>query len=329
VKAMRRRDFIAGFAGVATAWPLAVHAQRLPIVGLVSIGASSSDPANFRPFLEQMRELGYVDGQNIVFDRRFAAGDDNLIGDFVDDLVRHQVDVIVATGIRETIAAKRATSSIPIVTVVHPDPVGMGLAQSLARPGGNLTGLTTMDIDIYGKRIEILKQAVPNLETAGVLISERHPFYKRGSPWARNFETTARSVGVKLAFVEADESTLDGTLATLAADGVRGLVITSDGVYVAHSKQIAESAIKHGLAAICPFRQQVQDGGLMAYAAKVADLSRRAAFFVDRILKGEKPANLPIEQPTEFELIINLKTAKALGLEISPALLARADEVIE
>jgi len=306
-----------------------MHAQRLPIVGLVSIGASSSDPANFRPFLEQMRELGYVDGQNIVFDRRFAAGDDNLISDFVDDLVRHQVDVIVATGIRETIAAKRATSSIPIVTVVHPDPVGMGLAQSLARPGGNLTGLTTMDIDIYGKRIEILKQAVPNLETAGVLISERQPFYKRGSPWARNFETTARSVGVKLAIVQADESTLDSTIATLAADGVRGLVITSDGVYVAHGKQIAESAIKHGLAAICPFRQQVQDGGLMAYAAKVADLSRRAAFFVDRILKGEKPANLPIEQPTEFELIINLKTAKALGLEISPALLARADDVIE
>ena len=146
---------------------------------------------------------------------------------------------------------------------------------------------------------------------------------------ARNFETTARSVGVKLVIVQADEGTLDSTLATLAADGVRGLVITSDGVYVAHSKQIAESAIKHGLAAICPFRQQVQDGGLVAYAAKVADLSRRAAFFVDRILKGEKPANLPIEQPTEFELIINLKTAKALGLEIPPALLARADEVIE
>jgi len=326
---MRRRDFIALLGGAAAAWPVAGRTQRLPIVGLVSIGASSIDPANFRPFLEQMRELGYVDGQNIVFDRRFAAGDDNLISGFVDDLVRHQVDVIVATGTRETIAAKRATSSIPIVTVVHPDPVGMGLAQSLARPGGNLTGLTTMDIDIYGKRIEILKQVVPNLETAGVLISERQPVYRRGSPWARNFETAARSVGVKLAIVQADENTLDSTLATLAAEGVRGLVITSDGVYVAHGKQIAESAIKNGLAAKCPFRQQAQDGGLVAYAAKVADLSRRAAFFVDRILKGEKPANLPIEQPTEFELIINLKTAKALGLTVPPPILARADEVIE
>lgn len=326
---MRRRNFIAGFAGVAAAWPLAMHAQRLPIVGLVSIGASSSDPANFRPFLDQMRELGYVDGQNIVFDRRFAAGDDNLIIGFVDDLVRHQVDVIVATGTRETIAAKRATSSIPIVTVVHPDPVGMGLAESLARPGGNVTGLTTMDIDIYGKRIEILKQAVPNLETAGVLISERQPFYKRGSPWARNFEATARSVGVKLAIVQADESTLDNTLATLAADGAGGVVITADGVYVALGKKIAESAIKHRLAAIFPFRQQVQDGGLLAYAAKVADLSRRAAFFVDRILKGERPANLPIEQPTEFELVINLKTAKALGLKLSDNFVTLADEVIE
>jgi ABC-type uncharacterized transport system substrate-binding protein len=325
---MRRREFIT-LLGAAVTWPLAGRAQRLPIVGLVSIGASPSDPGNFRPFLEQMRELGYVDGQNVVFDRRFAAGDDSLIVGFVDDLVRQQVNVIVVTGTRETMAAKRATSSIPIVTVVHPDPVGLGLAESLARPGGNLTGLTTMDLDIYGKRIDILKQAVPNLETAGVLVSERQPVYRLGSPWARNFETTARSIGVKLAIVQADESTLDSTLASLARDGVRGLVVTSDGVYLALGKQIALSAIKHGLAAICPFRQQVQDGGLLAYAAKVSDLSRRAAFFVDRILKGEKPADLPIEQPTEFELIINLKTAKALGLEIPPSLLARADEVIE
>jgi putative tryptophan/tyrosine transport system substrate-binding protein len=172
---VRRRAFVT-LLGAAVTWPLAERAQGLPVVGLVSIGASSSDPANFRPFLEQMRELGYVDGQNIVFDRRFAAGDDNLISGFVDDLVRHQVDVIVTTGTREASAAKRATSSIPIVTVLHPDPVGMGLAQSLAHPGGNLTGLTTMDLDIYGKRIEILKQAVPKLETAGVLISGRQPF---------------------------------------------------------------------------------------------------------------------------------------------------------
>jgi ABC-type uncharacterized transport system substrate-binding protein len=328
---VKRREFIALLGGAAM-WPLAARAQqagKLPKIGLVSIGASHTDPANFGPFLEQMRELGYVDGQNVIFDRRFAAGDDSLIDGFIADLVRRPVDIIVATGTREAAAARRATSSIPIVTFVHPDPIGMGLAESLARPGGNVTGLTTMDVEIYGKRIEILKQAVPTLKKAGVLISGRQPFYRPGSPWARNFETSAHSLGIALDFVEADENNLDSTLATLAARGAQGLIVTSDGVYVALGKALAEGAIKHRLPAIFVFRQQVQAGGLLAYAAKVADLSRRAAFFVDRILKGARPADLPIEQPTKFELTINLRTAKALGLEIPPSLLAQADEVIE
>ena len=170
---MRRREFIVALGGAAV-WPLAARAQQariLPIVGLVSIGASRGDPANFRPFLDQMGELGYVDGQNVIFDRRFAGGDDGLISGFVADLVRRSVDVIVATGTRESIAAKQATSSIPIVTIVNPDPIGTGLAQSLAHPGGNVTGLTTMDIEIYGKRLEVLIQALPSLKRAGVLIS--------------------------------------------------------------------------------------------------------------------------------------------------------------
>jgi putative tryptophan/tyrosine transport system substrate-binding protein len=323
---MKRREFITLLGGAAAAWPLAVRAQqpaKRPIIGLVSIGASPTDLANFRPFLAQMRELGYVDGQNVTFDRRFAEGDDSLINGFVADLVRRPVDVIVATGTREATAAKQATSSIPIVTFVHPDPIGMGLAESLARPGGNVTGLTTMNVE------KILKQAVPTLKRAGVLMSGRQPFYKPGSPWARNFETSALSLGVALDFVEADENNLDSTFATLAARGAQGLVVTSDGVYVALGKALAEGAIKHRLPAIFAFRQQVQAGGLLAYAAKVGDLSRRAAFFVDRILKGARPADLPIEQPTQFELTINLKTAKALGLEIPPSLLAQADEVIE
>jgi putative tryptophan/tyrosine transport system substrate-binding protein len=325
---MRRREFILALGGAAVC-PLIPGAQHLPIVGLVSMGASPTDPANLGPFLEQMRALGYVDGQNVVFDRRFAAGDDSLIRGFIADLVRRPVDVIVATGTREAIAAKQATSSIPIVTFIHPDPIGMGLAESLARPGGNVTGLTTIDVEVYGKRIEMLKQVVPNLRRAGVLISGRQPQYKRDSSWWRNFETAAASVGVELDIVEADETNLDSALAALAARAAQGLVVTSDGVYVAHRNALAQSAINHRLPAIFVFRQQVQAGGLLAYAAKVADLSRRAAFFVDRILKGAKPADLPIEQPTMFELVINLKTAKALDLEIPPTLLARADEVIE
>ncbi len=327
-----RRKFFVVLGSTALAWPLAAQAQesrKLPIIGLLSLGASPTDPANFRPFLEQMRELGYVDQQNVIFDRRFAAGDDSLISGFVADLVRRPVDIIVATGTRESIAAKQATSSIPIVTFVNPDPIGTGLAQSLARPGGNVTGLTTMDVEIYGKRLELLKQAVPSLRRAGVLVSGRQPLYDLDSQWARNFKAAADSVGVALEFVKADESNLDSAIAALAAGGAQGMVVTSDGIYVALGKKIAESALKHHLPAIFVFRSQVEAGGLLAYAAKVPDLSRRAAFFVDRILKGAKPADLPIERPTKFELFINLKTAKMLGLEIPPTLLALADEVIE
>src|SRR5258708_39941837 len=196
---MRRRDFITLLGGAAATWQCVARAEQapiLPIIGLVSIGASRTNPANFRPFLEQMGELGYVDGQNVIFDRRFAEGDDSLISGFVVDLVRRPVNIIVVTGTRESIAAKQATSSIPIVTIVNPDPIGMGLAQSLAHPGGNVTGLTTMDIDIYGKRLELLNQTVPNLKRAGVLVSDREPLYKRDSPWAHNFETAANSFGV-------------------------------------------------------------------------------------------------------------------------------------
>ena len=328
---MKRREFIAALGG-AVAMPLMARAQQLrsvPVVGLVSIGASPNDPANFGPFLEQMQALGYIDGQNIIFDRRFAAGRDELIGGFVADLVRRSVDIMVVTGTRESIAAKQATSSIPIVTIVNPDPIGMGLAESLARPGGNVTGLTTMDTDIYGKRIEILKTAVPKLMKAGVLVSPDKPYYQRGSPWAQEIMAAAGSLNVSLDIVEADEGNFDSVLAVLAANGAQGLVVTSDGIYVAHRNALAESVIKHRLPAIFPYRQQAIAGGLLAYAARVADLSRRAAFFVDRILKGAKPADLPIERPNRFELIINLKTARTLSLSLPGGLLAQADEVIE
>jgi putative ABC transport system substrate-binding protein len=326
---MRRREFITLLAGVA-ACPFTAAAQPThPVIGLVSIGASPTDPANFRPFLQQMAELGYVDGQNIKFEPRFAAGNDRLVEGFLADLVRRQVDVIVVTGTRETIAAKRATSSIPIVTFLHPDLIGAGLVQSLARPGGNLTGLTTLDTDLYGKRLEILKQAVPNLTKAGVLVSGRQPSFGRGSPWEQAFLAAAHSLKIELEITEADESNLESVLDSLAARGQQGLVVTSDGIYVAKAKVLAERTIKRRLPTIFVFRQQVRDGGLMAYAARTADLSRRAAFFVDRIIKGAKPADLPIELPTQFELIINLKTARILGLDLPGTLLAQADETIE
>jgi ABC-type uncharacterized transport system substrate-binding protein len=326
-----RREFITLLGGAAS-WPLAARAQqddRVPRIGLVSVGADPGNPVVYVPFFQQMTQLGYVEGQNILFERRFAAGRDELINDFTADLVRRAVDVIVATGQREVLAAKQATSSIPIVMVVNPDPIGMGVAASLARPGGNVTGLTTMDFGIYGKRIEILKDAVPGLKKVALLVSPSNLTYKRGTQWARDIEIAARGLGLELAVIEAAPADVDGVIGAVSEGGAGGLVIAFDGIYVAQRAEIAESTIKHRVPAIFGFREHAEVGGLLVYAARISDLSRRAAFFVDRILKGTHPTNLPIEQPTKFDLIINLRTAKTLGLEVPPTLLARADEVIE
>jgi putative ABC transport system substrate-binding protein len=331
---MRRRDFIALLSGGAAAsWPLAARAQQpraIPRIGLVSIGADPANPVIFMPFLEQFRELGYIEGQNVIFEKRFAAGQAGLISGFIADLVDRNVDVIVTTGQREGEAAKKATSSIPIVTMLHPDVIGMGLAQSLAHPGGNVTGLTAMEaLDIYGKRIELLKQAVPALHRAGLMISPNRTEYMGATPWRRDLEEIARSQDISLDFVDFDADTVDSAIAAAAARGMQGLIYPADGVAIARRKEIADSAVRHKLPTIFALRQNVDAGGLMSYSARIGDLSRRAAFFVDRILKGTKPSALPIEQPTTFELIINLRTAKALGAILTPTLLAIADEVIE
>jgi putative ABC transport system substrate-binding protein len=328
---MRRREFMTLIGGVAML-PQAARGQQassLPRVGLVAIGADAGDPVVFRPFLEQLGELGYIEGRNITLERRFAAGRDELIGDFVADLVQRKVDIIVVTGNRESITAKHATSTIPIVTIVSSDPIRAGLAASLARPGGNVTGLTTMDWGMYGKRFEILKQMIPDLSKAALLLSLGNGTYAPGSPWAHDVEADARSLGVELFIVETDPTSVESAIASAAAAGAQALVGASDGTVIARRREIAESAITHRLPTMFAFRESVVAGGLMMYAARVADLSRRAAFFVDRILKGSKPSDLPIEQPTTFELIINLKTAKILDLTVPSPLLAQADEVIE
>ena len=327
---MKRREFI-GLAGGAAAWPLAARAQqrRTPQVGLLSIGSDPANPVNFLPFLQQFRALGYIDGQNVVLERRFAGGQPDLIAGFVADLVARKVDVIVTTGSREAEAARRATSSIPIVSVLHPDLVGSGLAQSLSRPGGNVTGLTVMEPELDLKRIALLKQTVPGLSRAGLMISRAREDYKEGSARRRASVELARSLNVSLEVGEFDIDTTESAISAMAARGVEGLVYPADGVSSARRREIAERAIAHKLPTVFALRQNVDAGGFLLYAARLSDLSQRAAFFVDRILKGAKPGDLPIEQPTTFELVINLKTAKALGVTPPPALLAVADEVIE
>jgi putative ABC transport system substrate-binding protein len=327
-----RREVIALLGGAAT-WPDTARAQQqraIPRIGLVSIGADPANPVIFRAFLQQLRELGYVEGQNVIFEKRFAAGEAGLISGFIADLVERSVDIIVTTGQREADAARKATETIPIVTIVHPDPIGMGLAQGLARPGGNVTGLTAMESSgIYGKRMELLKQAVPGLHRAGLMLSRTRLDLKRDTPWGRELETVGRSLDISLDFVEFDADTVEVAISTAAARGAQGLLYPADGVAIARRKEIADSAIRRRLPTIFALRQNADAGGLMSYSARVADLSRRAAFFVDRILRGTKPSDIPIEQPTAFELVINLGTAKALGVTLPPTLLAIADEVIE
>jgi putative tryptophan/tyrosine transport system substrate-binding protein len=328
---MRRRHLL-GLVGGLLMSPLAARAQpsrTIPRVGLVSIGADPGNPVIFLPFLDQLRALGYIEGQNVILERRFAAGRAGLIDGFVADLVNRNVDVIVTTGGREAEAAKRATTSIPIVTVLPPDLIGSGLAQSLARPGGNLTGLTVMEAELDGKRIEMLKQAVPGLHKMGLMISRTRDDYKPESPRRRVSEAVARSLNVSLDWGEFDTETAEIAVGAIAARGVQGLVYPADGVALSRRKEIADRAISLNLPTIFALRQNVDAGGLLSYSARVSDLSRRAAFFVDRILKGAKPADLPIEQPTTFELVINLRTAKALGITFPSTFLAIADEVVE
>jgi putative tryptophan/tyrosine transport system substrate-binding protein len=299
---MRRREFFS-VLGAAAAWPIAARAQQprpIPRVGLVSIGADPANPVNFLPFLQQARALGYVEGHNIIFERRFASGQADLIAGYVADLVDRNVDVIVTTGSRETEAASKATTSISIVTVLHPDLVGTGLAQSLARPGGNVTGLTLMEGDLDGKRIGILKQAVSGLQRAGLMISGTRDDFKPQGARRRTPEAVARALNISLDFGEFDSDNVETGIADMAARGVQGLVYPADGVTISRRKEIADSAIKYKLPTIFGLRQNVDAGGLLAYAARLPDLSRRAAFFVDRILKGAKPAEIPLEQPTTF-----------------------------
>ena len=328
---MRRREFITLLGG-AVAWPLSVDAQQraIPRIGLISIGADPANPVILLPFLQQLRDLGYVEGLNVIFEKRFAAGQAGLLDSFIADLVHQNVDILVTTGQREAEAAKNATSSIPIVTILHPDIVGMGLAQSLARPGGNVTGLTALEaVEIYGKRLEFLKQAVPGLHRAGLMVSPNRSEYKGDTRFRRDLEDVARSQDISLDFVDYDLDSVESAISDIADRGVQGLIYPADGVAIARRKEIADSAISHKLPTIFALRQNVDAGGLMSYSARIADLSRRAAFFVDRILKGTKPSDLPIEQPTTFELVINLRTAKAVGVTLTPTLLALADEVIE
>jgi putative tryptophan/tyrosine transport system substrate-binding protein len=327
---LRRREFVSLLAG-ATAWPLAARAAKPPRIGLLSGAADPARPVGWFPFFERMGELGYVEGRTIAYERRFGAGKSEQVDDFAADLVRRNVDVIVVAGEREASAAKRATSAIPIVMIYVADPVATGLVASLARPGGNITGLASRALELDVKRLDLLKETVPGLAKVAVLINpDLHELYAPDSPWTSGMKVAARSIGIELAFYGArQQQDLEPAFAAIQRNGAHGAIVVQAAQFFAFRRQIADLALKYRLPAIFWHREQVREGGLMLYAASTTDLPRRAAEYVDRILKGARPADLPIEQPTKFELVINLTTAKAIGLTIPPALIARADEVIE
>src|SRR5216684_282907 len=329
---MERRTFLATLAGWLLAAPLAAEAQpreKVPRVGYLSPG-SPSEPfrrRRFEAFRQGLRELGYVEGQNIAIESRWAEGKYDRYSALAADLVRLKVDVIVAVGGRATQDAQQATRTIPIVMSVVIDPVGSGLVASLARPGGNITGLTIMASDLVGKQLELLKEVVPKVSRVALLSNPANP---GSAPQLRQAEAAARALGVGLQLLEArGPQEIDSAFAAMTRERAGALLILPDAIFGNQRRQIAELAAKSRLPSLLGVGEYAEAGGLMTYSANNLDLERRAATFVDKILKGAKPADLPIEQPSKFELIINLKTAKALGLTIPQSLLRRADEVIQ
>jgi ABC-type uncharacterized transport system substrate-binding protein len=327
---MKRRKFIR-LLGAATAWPLAARAQqtgKMSRIGYLGSSSPSLEPHYIEAFRQKLRDLGHVDGENIVIEYRWAEGQDDRLPNLATELVRLMPDIIVTTGTPSTLAAMQATKTIPIVMASAGDPVGAGLVASLARPGGNVTGFTILGPELEGKRLELLKQAVPELSRVAVLWNPSNPAIVS---YFETIKNAGRALRISLDPVaevrRADE--LDNAFFAIASARPHALVVLADRFLLAHRKRIVEFAAAKRLPGMYPYREYVDAGGLMSYAPSNIELFRGAATYVDKILKGAKPGDLPVQEPTRFELIVNLKNAKAIGIDVPPSLLARADEVIE
>jgi len=317
---------MASIAGGLLAGPCVAGAQdagRTYTIGVVSIGTDPAQLGPWQSFIDAMRERGYVEGRNLVVKRAF--GNPDRLAGMLAELVAARVDAIVTTGPRETRTAQRATATIPIVMTFVEDPVAEGFVKSLAQPGTNVTGLTSLVPGLSQKYVELLNEALPTARRFGVVAT------RAAGPESRHeLEAAVKARGLTLSFlVVSRPAEFDPTLARAKRDGVTGIIAPVDGVTLLHRRALVEAALKHRLPGIYWAREYVEAGGLMTYGASLADRRRHAAIYVDKILRGATPADLPIEQPTTFDLVINLKTAKALGLTIPPSLLLRADQVIE
>jgi putative ABC transport system substrate-binding protein len=330
---MRRREFIAGISGVAVAWPVAARAQqpagRVYRIGYLSVASREQLLPFIKAFEEGLRSLGYRVGENVAIEYRFADGQTERLPALALDLVRFGVDIIIAAGsIPIVVAAMKATTAIPIVMPTGLDPVGTGLVASLARPGGNVTGFAVdTGGEILGKRFELLKETLPNLSRLGILWNPDVAFVRNRQT---SMTETARTLGLTTIPVEArGVDTLEQAFATMVRERAQAFILQGDSVLFNYRGQIAEMALRNRLPAVSLQKEYADAGFLLTYGADIRDLYRRTAVYVDKIFKGAKPADLPVEQPTKFELVINLKTAKALDIVVPPTLLTRADEVIE
>jgi putative tryptophan/tyrosine transport system substrate-binding protein len=329
---MERRRFIEVIAGGLLVAPLSAEAQQAAKIArigflVLNMAAAAHPPEAFR---QGLRDLGYVEGRNVVIEYRDAEGKPERLPALAAELVALKVDVILAAGETHALAAKQATKTIPIVFAVAADPVASGLVTSLARPGGNVTGLSVLAPELVGKCLEQLKQAVPGVSRVAVLWQPGGHGERTDKDMRKEAEVAARALGVRLQLVEArGPADLDRAFSDMTKARAGALTVLPSAMLFTERRRLADLAARNRLPAVYPAREYVDAGGLMAYGANVADLFRRAATYVDKILKGAKPAELPVEQPTKFELVINLKTAKALGLTIPPSLLQRADEVIQ
>ncbi|MGA8692798.1 MAG: ABC transporter substrate-binding protein [Xanthobacteraceae bacterium] len=329
---MRRREFITLLGGAATAWPLAARAQQRERLRRVAIlvgtaqdvpGAQDRDTA----LLEAFEQLGWTNGRNVQIEIRWSEGNDVKARKYADELIALAPDVILASGSAGAAVMLKATQTIPIVFVVVPDPMGSGFVQSLSRPGGNATGFMVFEYSLCGKWPELLKEIAPSVTHAAVL---RDPTFVSGIGQFAVIQAVAPSVGVEVSPIDLNEpNQIERAIATFAQSPNGGLILTASGIGAANVNLIIAAAARHKLPAVYNQRPFVVAGGLISYGPNYPDQFRRAAGYVDRILRGEKPADLPVQAPNKYELVINLKTAKALGLSVPQFLLARADEVIE
>jgi putative ABC transport system substrate-binding protein len=326
--AMRRREFIT-LVGGAVVWPLVARAQQptMPVIGFLGTGTAELTTSELRGFRQGLSEAGYIEGRNLRIEYRWSEGQTARLSALVTDLIHHQVAVIAVTGNAVALAAKAATSTIPIVFQVGNDPIAAGLVTSLARPGGNLTGVSTLGTEVVSKRLELLHQLIPTVSSIALLIN---PNNRDSENSKRNTEAAAQRLGLQFHVLRASTpGEIDAAFKSLGELQTGALVVAPDAFFNSRSEQLAALALQHAVPATYQYRKFAAAGGLMSYGANIADAYRLVGIYTGRIINGEKPADLPVQQATKVELFINLKTAKALRLTVPPFLLTTADEVIE